>query len=490
MKNEQKPLSLKKNILLNSSYQLLTVITPFITAPYVSRVLGVENIGINSYLHSILYLFTMFSMLGTSIYGSREISRTRDNKEQNSKLFFEIEIIILFSTSIVILFWVIYTIFFAEYKLYCSLLTLSIISTIFNIHWFYNGLELFKYTVTRNAIVKIIVIVLILTTVKTPEHLYRLILLNTISDLLGNISMWFPLKKFLVKVDRKNLVFWPHLKESIIYFVPTIAGSIYQILDKTLIGLLTTGFSENGYYEQTGKILSMVKALCYSSITSVMGSRLAYLFSRNNMEEIKSKIIKSIDLIMTLSIGACFGLFFVIPDFVPIFFGSGFEKTITLTQILCFTIIIIGLSVCLCNLYFIPAGLRKKSIYFEIIGAVVNLILNLILIPKLESIGAAIGTIIAELIIAFLYVYNTRHLISFLTFIKVIYKKLIAALFMSVTLYFLAKINVNIYVKIILEVLPGTMVYLVSLIILKDETVINLIKTFREKLNWKKKSQY
>lgn len=474
--------SIKKNIVYNTLYQIFTVITPFITAPYISRVLGVENIGINSYLHSVLYFFTMFAVLGTEVYGIREISRTRDNKQTYSKLFFEIEFTVLLTSSIVLIGWIIYTIFFAEYKFYCALFTINIFAIMININWFYQGLEKFSYTVVRNFIVKLICIILILTTVKKPEHLYRLIILNTISDFIGNFLLWIPLKKIVVKVNFRTLKLLPHLKESIIYFIPTIATSVYQVLDKTLIGLMSTGFSENGYYEQTVKILNLVKALCYSSITTVMGTRISYLFSNNKLEEIKNKIYTSLDLVFLLSIGACFGLLFVTPDFVSVFYGQGYDKTVILTQILCFTIIIIGISICINSLYFIPAGLRKKSLIFEISGAIINLILNLILIPRLQSVGAAIGTICAESVIAFLYIFKSRHIIGFKKILILSYKKFIAAIIMSVWLFFITKLDLIIYIKLILEVLSGAFVYIITLVIIKDKTIFNIICKIRKRI--------
>ena len=162
--------NIKKNILLNTAYQVLTIITPFITSPYLARVLGAEKIGINSYAHSIVSYFTMFAALGSYSYGVREISRTRDNKELNTKIFWEIELLTVFTTTIMILGWFIYLWFVNDNKILYIILTLNLFSTLFNINWFYVGIEQFKYTVTRNTIVKITAIILCAYHSRAPIH--------------------------------------------------------------------------------------------------------------------------------------------------------------------------------------------------------------------------------------------------------------------------------------------------------------------------------
>ena len=305
-KNKNSTPSVKKNYLLSTLYEILCIITPFITAPYLARVLGADQIGVNSLVCSHQAYFLMFATLGTSAYGSREIDRNRDNIFDRSKIFWEIELLSIFTSVISLVFWVFFILLRTQYRLYYIILTIGIINRMLEINWFYAGMEQFKYTVTRNAIVKITGIILIFLFVHQKEDLYLFILINAACTFLGTLSMWIPLKKFLVKVPAKELKIFPHFKETLIYFIPTIATSIYQVLDKTLIGAITHEESQNGYYEQANKIITIIKVLTFGSLNTVMGSRISYLYAKEKFDEIKDKINKSIDFVMFIGIGCCF----------------------------------------------------------------------------------------------------------------------------------------------------------------------------------------
>ena len=236
---KQKQPSLKINVALNFIYQFLVIAIPLITTPYLSRVLLFEetgsNIGISSYTTSLVNIFIIFAALGTVSYGTREIARKRESKKDYSKLFFEIELLSVFSSFITLLFWVVFASVYVEYRLYLYILSLNIIATCFDISWLYAGLEKYKYTVGINALFKTISAVLIFVLVKSPDHLWVYILISSSALLLGNLSMWLFLPKVIQreKVDFNNLKY--HLKNSFKYFIPTIATTIYTILDKTLI---------------------------------------------------------------------------------------------------------------------------------------------------------------------------------------------------------------------------------------------------------------
>ena len=343
--------SVKINYILSTLYELLCIITPFITAPYLARVLGAEQIGVNSLVTSHQAYFLLLATLGTSAYGSREIARNRDNEYERSKVFWEIEILSILTSCISITGWILFVLLSTQYKIYYIILTLGILNRLFEINWLYSGLEQFKYTITRNAIVKIIGIILIFLFVKTKEDLYLFILINTTCTFLGSLSMWIPLKKFIIKIPLKELKIFRHLKETLIFFIPTIATSIYTILDKTLIGAITHEESQNGYYEQANKIITIIRTITFGSLNTVMGSRISYLYTKKKIDEIKDKISKSIDFVMLIGIGCCFGIIGVANHFVPFFYGPGYDEVIPLLYILSPIVLIISISNCLGSLY-------------------------------------------------------------------------------------------------------------------------------------------
>lgn len=476
-----KEVSLKKNVVLSTMYQILLLIAPLLTAPYVSRILGADGIGIYSYTQSIVLYFTMFAALGTASYGTREIALVRNDKEKRSKIFWEIEILSVITSSICIAIWICLIIFNQSYKIYFLILTLSIINTMLDISWFYAGMEQFKYTIRQNAIFKILSIISIFIFVKEKNDLTIYILIVTLSTLLGTASMWIYLPKYIKKVSLKKIKLKKHFKETLVYFIPTIATSIYTVLDKTLIGLITKDNNENGYYEQATKIINICKSLTFTALNTVLGSRISYLYAQKKYDEIKERINQSMDYILFIGIGIMFGLIGVSSRFVPLFFGDGYEEVILVLKFMSPLIVIIGISNCLGSQYFTPAGLRKKSAQYIIVGSLINLIFNLILIPKLKSYGAVIASILAELVITILYVTNSQKIIGFKEILLTLYKKVIAGLMMLIVILFFDKFIISNVIALIVEFVLGLFTYLAVLKILND-SFINFILAKMKKI--------
>ena len=231
--------SIKKNIIFSTCYQILLLFTPLITTPYISRVLGPAGNGIYSYTNSYQLYFSMFAALGTLSYGQREIARNRDSKYERSKLFWEIEFLTMITSGICILTWLAFSLYQTNYRICFLILTLNIFAAMFDISWFYAGIEQFKFIVMRNSFFKILGAILQLTLVKDSNDVALYIFILCITNLLGSISMWFALINLIEIVPFRQLKVLRHFKETVVYFIPAMAASIYTVLDKTLIGLIT-----------------------------------------------------------------------------------------------------------------------------------------------------------------------------------------------------------------------------------------------------------
>lgn len=473
---------LKNNLILSTLYQGFSLLIPFITAPYVSRVLGVEGIGIYSYTQSYSVYFTLFAALGTVTYGTREIARHRDNELERSQIFWEITCLTFLLSTISIVLWGMWIFLNKEYQIYYLALTFSLLGTMFDISWFYAGLEKFKYTILHNCIFKLLGTILIFVFVNTKEDLFIYILILSLTVFLANFSMWIFLPQFVKIVPIYSLQLKNHLKETLIYFIPTIAVSVYTIFDKTLIGLITNSASENGNYEQATKIINLAKTLTFSGLNLVMQSRLSYLFANGKIEEIKERIVVSMDYIMFIGFGFCFSIIGIAPCFVPLFFGEGYSKTVILLQMLSPLVIVIGISNCLGSQYFNPAGLRRRSARFIIIGSIVNLALNMCFIPVIGSVGAVISTIIAEIIISFLYLINSDGFYSFSKLFEQSIKKLMAGSLMFLLISLFGNIVTNELISVIIKIIISFISYVLFLCLLKDSFVISicipLLKSF------------
>ena len=467
--------SLKKNIAISTVYQVLLIILPIITAPYVARVLGPDQSGIYDYTNSIQTYFAMFAALGTASYGAREIARVRDDAALRSKLFWEIELMTVMTSAVCIIVWFIFIAFTPQYKVIYLVLTMGLFSTMFDISWFFAGMEQFKYTVTKNAACKLIGVVLVFLFVKKQEDLLLYIIIITASTMIGNLSMWLYVPRFTQKVDFKTLKFGRHFRETLIYFIPSIATSVYTVLDRTLIGVITKNKAENGFYHYTMQIVNMMKALTFSSLNMVLGSRIAYLFAEEKYDEIKVRIRDSINYILFMGIGICFGLSGVAKRFVPVFLGPGYDRVIIMLMLMSPIVVIIGVSNCLGSQYYTPSGNRKLSAKFIIIGALVNLVLNLILIPRYWGYGAIAASLIAEMVITVLYLKFCKGYLTVDTIVREGSRKLAAGVAMFAVIRIIDRFIASDIIALLIEVAVGFSVYCIMIVLLRDTFITEIV---------------
>lgn len=477
--------SIKKNFIYRTLYEVLVVLTPLITTPYIARVLGSTGIGISSYTHSIMAFFTMFAALGTPQYGLREIARCRDNPQESSRLFWEIELLTVFTSGICLLGWIVLCFFYREYTPYLFALTPLLLGTMANINWYFTAHEKVLYTVIRNAACKILGIILLFTVIKTRQHLFLYILLNSLVTLLGNLSMWTYLPKMLVKVDFHTLTFKRHFRETLVYFVPTVAVSIYHVLDKTLLGLIAHNYSTSGYYDQAHRLYSIINSLVFTSLNAVMEARVSYLFAQNKTSEIKRRIYKAVDFTMLAGFGCIFGAVGITRVFVPVFWGPGWDPIIPLIYLMAPLTIIIGISYCLGSLYYNPSGNRAQSARFLIIGAGINLVLNLLMIPRWGAAGAIVATIIAESAITAMYIKNCKGYLAVSSLLECSWKRLPAGAAMCLLVMLIGRIQMgSSIIQLILQIISGAAFYVLALYLAKDvllTELITLVKTYVEK---------
>jgi Membrane protein involved in the export of O-antigen and teichoic acid len=467
--------SIKKNYIYNTLYQIFTLITPLITAPYISRVLGAEGVGIQSYTNSIATYFTLAAALGTAQYGQREIAMHRDDPHECSKTFWEIEVLSIISTIIVTFIWCIWIVITSQYKPYYITLTILVLAVAFDISWYFAGKEQFQYIVLKNAAFKLIGIILLFVFIKKCDDLLLYIFILSTSQFLGNLSMWTYLKGSCEKVPLKQLNIKRHVKQTFAYFIPTIATSVYTVLDKTMIGVITNDVKENGYYEQATKIVKMAETLIFS-LNTVMSSRMSYLYSQDKYDEIKEKIYKSFDFLMMLSIPLTFGIIGVANNFVPWFFGRDYGPVVYLLYTMAPIIVVITISNILGSQYLTPSGQRVRSSKAIIIGAVTNFMLNSLLIPQWGAVGATIASVISELVISCIYMYMSVNVIHWSNVLATMWKRLIAGGIMLAGLFAIENSHTGSIAITLLQIVAGIGIYSICLALLKDELFLMIFK--------------
>ena len=472
--------SVKKNYIFNAMYQLLLLIVPFITTPYLSRVLGANSVGIYSYANAMVSYFILFACLGTGTYGQRSISYVQEDKEKRSRVFWETFYFRLIMSLITLVFYGIYVFTLKENRIIFLILSLNLVNLIFEISWFFQGMEDFKKTVLRSGIVKILNIIFIFTCVKTSDDLVLYVLGTMILTVLGSMSLWSYLPKYIVKV--KDIKPFRDIKTIIKLFIPTIAIQVYTIVDKSMIGWFSgVNYFENGYYEQAEKVIKICLTLV-TSLGTVMIPRIGKTFKEGNTEKVSEYMYKSYRFIWLLSIPVCLGLISISSIFVPVFFGPGYEKVETLLMILSLLVIIIGMSNANGYQYFVPTGKENILTITVVIGAITNLILNSILIPKYYSLGASISSVVAEFLVTFVgFIYIRKaKCFSLRRIVKESIKYLISGLVMFIVLLILKQYLDISVISLAILIITGAIIYLIMLLILKDEFVLKLIKDFTD----------
>ena len=393
-----------KNYAYNLSYQLLVIILPIITTPYVTRVFSSDDLGIYGYFNSIVTYFILLATLGVANYGTKEISGNRKEIKKN--------------------FWGIYTLQFGAallsillYILLCMgistmqnpvayILGLSLVSKGLDISWLFQGLEDFRKITARNITVKLVGVSAIFLFIKSASDLYLYVFLLTAFELLGQLSMWLPAREFIGKPHFDIEYARYHLKPVILLFLPQIAISLYVTLDRTMLGALAST-RDVGIYDQALKLVNILLTLV-TSLGSVMLPRVSSLLSKGDHKAV-NKMHELAFLIYNLVIFPIIaGILIVNDDFVQFFLGKDFQDARYAISIMIFRMFFIGWTNIMGIQILIPHNKNKEFMVSTTVPAILSVGLNLLFLPKLGYIGAAIVSVLTEALVWGIQLFFTR----------------------------------------------------------------------------------
>jgi len=465
--------SIKRNYIYNVSYQVLLLITPLITTPYLSRILGADGVGTVSYAVSIVSYYTLFATLGITIYGQREISYAQDDKLKRTLIFWETKALEVITSASVLVIYILFCLF-QENRQLCLILAFNILAVLVDVVWLFQGMEEFEKIVLRNFRFKILSIIYIFIFVRTKEDIVSYAFGLAFFLFLGNFSLWIHVPQYVGKPDWRTIKPFRNFNVVISLFIPTIAIQIYTVLDKTMIGLITRNAFENGYYEQALKI-SRVVLTVVTSFGTVMVPRIGYHYSRGETDIVNSFMYRGYRFVWFLGIPLCFGLLGIAKNFVPWFFGDGYEKVIPLLGILGFLILAIGINNVTGIQYLIPTKRQNLFTMTVLIGAGINFAMNVVLINAFQSIGAAIASVTAESVIAVVQLYLVRHEFS----VKEVFRSsghyFVAGGVMFFVIIFLGNHFSSSILHTLILMIIGALIYGIVLLILKDSFfIVNL----------------
>lgn len=352
--------SLQKNFLYNVLYQILLVILPLITAPYISRTLGATAVGVYSYTYSVAYYFLLIAMLGIGNHGNRSIAAVRDDRKKLNKTFSSIYSLQVITFSIAILAYAIYLVLFVkDNRLIVLLQLIYVTSGLFDIGWLFFGLEQFKLTVARNTLIKISTVVLMFVFVHKPSDLWKYTLIMSAGTLFSQAYLWLYVKKYVSfeKCSVKEIT--SNIKPVLILFIPVLAYSIYKVMDKIMLGNMSS-YDQVGFYNNAEKIINIPMGII-TALGTVMLPRMSNIVANGDKKRVDDYIRISAKLVTLLSSAIAFGLMGVSSVLAPVFFGDEFIACGEIIRLLSVTVFFIAWANVIRTQYLIPN--KRDSIY-------------------------------------------------------------------------------------------------------------------------------
>lgn len=455
-----------KNYLYNAGYQILLMLAPLITTPYVSRVLGAHGSGINSYTNSWVTFFYLIGQLGITLYGNREVAYHRDDKHERSRIFWGIEFMqLITSTMAFFAFLLAIFLFSTTFRKYFLLQSLWIVATGLDVSWYFMGMEDFKKTVTRNTIVKLISIGLIFALVKEPGDLWKYILLLGLAQMGGNLTLWPYLKGSIEWVSIKEWHPFRHLYPSLLLFIPTITTQVYLVVNRLMLGHMATQ-DALGQFDYGDKIVKLVLSVVTATGT-VMLPHVANKFANGDVKEVRKSLYNSFDFVTALSVPMMFGLMAISAKFAPWFLGSEYLQTGHLIFLEAPIILFIAWSNVIGMQYLMPINRVHEYTMSVTVGAVVNIIANLFLIEVYGAEGASIATVISEFAVTAVQLYCIQTTIKRRKLFVAFWRYLLSGFLMYLVVLRLDQMMTMNIINLIIQVIIGAVIYIACLFILR-----------------------
>lgn len=472
--------SIKVNAIFNSIYQILVLLAPLITTPYISRVLGVDAIGSYQYCYSIMNYFTLVAMFGFSDYGIKKIAELRDDKAKRSNAFWEI----MFSKGLIsliclIVYFIITLILFSGTEMMIFLvMSLFVISVLLDPTFYFQGRENFISICIRNIIVRLFTILMIFIVVHSPDDvvLYALVLAG--SNFLSAIIMFFSFKGSINKPDFKEMHVLEQFKKSFPFFIPALSISLFTSLNQTLLGAILKNDTVSGYYAQAIRFSNLIGSFV-GSLSTIMLSRISYLHAHNDEEQVKHKVKVAFHAAWAIGLPCVFGICAISHVLIPVFLGPGYEPVIYLIYIIAPIGIISPINTLYGNVYYKAYNKIWYQTGILLTAAIVSISLNFLLIPKFGATGCAIASLAAELVQVPIYMFFSRKTFDHKELFKTIVKPLDASLIMLIAIYVLDSVignSISNTLAVVIYILFGIIVYGIFILLFKDDFILPLVQ--------------
>lgn len=461
--------SLLKNSGYNILYKLLNIVFPLISVTYVSHIIGATGIGNVASAQNIAQYFVVLAALGIPNYGIREISKVKYNGLVKNRLFSELFILnfvstILFASS----YYIIINkgkVFTNEYVLY-NIAGLLIILNIFNVDWFYHGIEEFSYIAKRSFFIKICSVIILLLAVKDSNDYIKYVLIQIFATAGNYIFNIIHLKKHNVQLLIKNINVVKHLKSVLILLCTVIAIELYTLLDTTMLMIYCE--NENiGYYTNTIKLVKMVITVV-AAVGGVLLPRLSYYFAIGHIYKCAEIVNRILNIMIYLLLPCGSGLILVADLLVPVLFGVSFNPAISTLKITALLIYTLGFSNLFGTQVLLTFNCEKKLFLCTLVGAITNIVMNFILIPLYQQNGAAAASVVSELIVTVMAFNYSAKYISYHIDKKVLVCSLVSVILMNCWIVYIKTILSTGIISLIVMIISGGLIYIFTGYLMKN----------------------
>lgn len=398
--------SLRRNLAYSLTYQVISVLLPLITIPYLSRVLGAHTLGTFSYTQAVAGYFVLFAMMGVESHGSRVIAAHRGNRADLTITFWSVWCVQAALTALACVGYLVYTLVWASSPLLAALWLPQVVAAGADITWLFSGLEDFRVTVTRSALFKVLSLALIFLLVRSPDDLGTYVALTSVSALIAILIFW-PLALRRVGrpvVDAHQAA--GHLRKNLILFIPQVAASAFTLLTKIMLGMMAS-MAATGYFDLAYRITRTPYAIV-PAVGAVMLPHAAALVSRSGTAGLKESITRTLPAVTWAALALGGGIGAVSPEFVPLFLGPGYEAVVPVVILMAAQLPFLAWENVIRTQYLFPLHKDRQYVAAVLAGGMLNVALNLLLIPHWGASGAAVSLLAAEALIAVTRVWNAH----------------------------------------------------------------------------------
>lgn len=475
--------SLRQSAILNGIRTIISIVFPLITFPYATRILNVVNLGKVTFSSSIMTYFALFAGLGIMTYAIREGSSFRDSPKKLNEFANQIFTINIISTLFSYMLLVITLFIVPSLKHYWFLLLIQCLTLMFTtigIEWIYNIYEDYIFITLRSLAFQIIALILLFIFVKDTDDYYLYALIIVVSNVGSNLLNFIHSRKYIKLRLTKNLNLKKHLKPILIIFSNNIMSSIYVNSDVTMLGFMIGDYSV-GIYSVAVKIYVTVKSII-GSVIIVAIPRLSFYFANNEVESYRNTLKKIFSHVSILLVPAVVGINLLSKELIILISGNGYLEAVVSLRILSIALIFSIFATIITSGILLPMKNEKYILNATAVSAIVNIGLNLYLIPTFKQTGAAFTTLLAELVVLIITYYYGRQYIDLRNLSKNIITSLVGCVSIFIVSFFLRNLISNIIIYTIATIAIGGGTYFAVLIFLKNEVVLELKGSLIKKL--------